>query len=185
MKPLSRNYTMEEAVLYCNKFKVFTIIMAVLLFLFPFIPPYVLGFDPRIESHLPMFYGYMTVYYLIYVAWLSIASERPRKIRKVIAEKAILLGCPIEISPLGAKAKNSFVTNVKVNEEMKSLLYQLHVEDEVEWQKEKMAVAKPFVEDIQVGSATSARFIGKTVPHYEKARKVGKIPEIPQKEKVI
>lgn len=180
---LTENYTIGTAVDYCKKSKRMTILLALVFFVFPYAPPYFMGFDPRIESQIMPFYVYLITYYILFVVWLGKCSDKPRKIRAVMAEKAILMGCPIEMTTVGNKAKNSYITTVQLNEAMKEKLYQLHAQDEVELEEEKVALKEPFVEKIQIGSATSLRFIGKTVPHYEQARKIGVVPELPPQKK--
>lgn len=179
MSRLKNNYTMEEALNYCKNTKTFTILFAILAFPFPFFPPYYLGFDPRYDEHLP-FYIYLFTYYVIYMVVIGKCTDKPRKVKKLVAEKAILLGCPVEIKEMGAKASNSYSTTVLVNEAMFALLKDLRVEDNVKWQKEELAVAEPYPHRYVIGSGTSGKFIDKNIPHYEKARKFGDIPTVTQ-----
>lgn len=174
---MKSNYTMGKAMEYCKKNKNMSIFMGIILFIFPFFPPYYFGFDPRVESQVPIFYAYLTVYYVVYVIFLGQCGNKARKVKKVINEKLILMGCPLEIKEMGAKGSNSYSTTILVNEEMLALVKEHHVDDYVHMAKEEVALKEPFVKKFPIGSGSSAKFIGKNVPHFDKARKIGVLPE--------
>lgn len=179
MAKLKGNYTMGQAMDYCKSGKVSTKLLALVGAIFPYFPPYYLGFDPRFADQVPIFYFYLGIYYILYIAVLGKITDKHGKTRKIIAEKAILLGCPIEVKSVGGKASNSYSTTVMVNAEMREKLRQLGVEDHIDLQKEAMALAEPFVEKFSMGAGTSAKFLSKNIPHYDKARKIGEIPNVP------
>lgn len=179
MAKLKGNYTMGQALDYCKRGKISTKVIGVLGAFFPFFPPYYMGFDPRFEEQIPMFYLYLGVYYILFIGILGKMTDKQSKLWKIMAEKAILLGCPIELKPMGAKASNSYRTTVLVNEAMLAVLRNLCVEDYIKMEKEDLAMAEPFVVTFSIGSGTSARFLAKNIPHYDIARKIGDNPEIP------
>lgn len=192
MSKLKNNYKMAEAWRFVKKGKVMLYVLGAVIAVFPFIPPYflyydqlMLGgfvFDPRNPEQVPYFFGYLAVYYFITLIFLSKYADKLSRLRKEIAEKAILLGCPMEIKSRGASASNSYSTTVMVNEKMMEKLLQLNVNEKPKWQEEEVAMAEPFVEKMNIGSATSAKFLAKNIPYFEKARKIGTVPEIPSDE---
>lgn len=178
MSKLSSNYSVEEGLEYSKKYKRNTVFLAIILAIFPFVPPYYVGFDPRVEGDIEIFFTYMIIYYVIYISYFGFRVEKPRKIKKIIAGKAVALGCPIEIKQRGAKGANSYSTTVKVNGEMFERLKTICVEDYVNIQAESMAKVEPFVEEFVLEKSTSAKFVGKNIPDFENARKIGTIPTI-------
>lgn len=178
MSKLKNNYTMGAAMDYCKRGKYIIVIAGILGGIFPYFPPYYLGFDPRFEEQIPPFFLYLTIYYMVYIGVLGKMTDNRRKLRKITTEKAILLGCPIEIASMGGRASNSYSTTVMVNEPMLALLRQLGADDEVQWQEESLALQEPFVEKFSMGSGTSAKFLGKNIPHFDKARKIGQVPDV-------
>lgn len=179
MSKLKDNYTMGEAIDFCKRGKITVKLAGVIGAIFPFFPPYYLGFDPRFEEQIVPFYLYLGIYYVLFIGVLGRMTDKQEKARKITAEKAILLGCPIEIKSMGGKASNSYRTTVMVNEKMLALLRDLRVNDKPKWQEEDLALAEPFVEKYNLGSGTSAKFLGKNIPHFDEARKIGTIPDIP------
>lgn len=175
MSKLKGNYTMGDAMDYCRKGKVTVKILALFGTFFPFIPPYYLGFDPRFQEQIAPFYIYLGTYYVLFVAFLGKFSDKQDKTKKIVAEKAILMGCPIDIKPLG-KGGNSYSSTVMVNEAMLALLRLQRLEDAVVWQEDDIALKEPFEEKFPITSATSAKFLEKLIPHYDKARKIGTVP---------
>lgn len=179
MAKLKGNYTMGEAIDYFTKGKTTLKLWAVVGTLFPYFPPYYVGFDPRFEEQVPYFFLYLGVYYVLFIALLGNVTDKQSKAKKISAEKAILLGCPIELKSMGGKASNSYRTTVMVNEAMLVKLREQRVEGHVHFEKAEVALAEPFVKKFTIGSGTSARFLSKNIPHYEQARKIGEIPQSP------
>lgn len=179
MAKLKGNYTMGYAMDYCNRGKLSTKLIALVGAIFPYFPPYYMGFDTRFVDQVPIFYFYLGIYYILYLGFLGRMTDKQGKTRKIIAEKAILLGCPIELKTVGGKASNSYSTTVMVNAEMREKLRGLGVEDPVALEDEVVALAEPYVEKFSMGAGTSARFLSKNIPHYDKARIIGEIPNVP------
>ncbi len=179
MAKLKGNYTMGEAIDYFTKGKTTVKLLALVGTVFPYFPPYYMGFDPRYAEQVPYFFIYLGIYYVLFIAVLGNITEKQSKAKKITAEKAILLGCPIELKTMGAKASNSYSTTVMVNEKMLEILRELRVEGHAQFQKEEIALAEPFVKKFSIGSGTSAKFLAKNIPHYEIARKIGQIPDVP------
>lgn len=176
MSKLSSNYTVAEGLKYSKKYKRNTIILSIFLAIFPFFPPYYVGFDPRIEGDIEIFFVYMMIYCVLYLVYIGGRVEKPRKIRKAMGVKAVGLGCPIEIKQRGTK--NSYSVTVKVNAEMLEQLQSVGVEDYVSFETEAVALAEPFVEAIVLEKATSTKFVGKNIPDFENARKIGTVPVV-------
>lgn len=179
MAKMKGNYTMGQAMDYCKRGKISLKVIGVLGAFFPFFPPYFLGFDPRFEEQVPIFYLYLGIYYILFIGILGRMADQQSKLGKIVAEKAILMGCPIEIKPMGGKASNSYRTTVMVNEAMLAQLRELKLEGHNEMQGAEKSLAEPFVEKFSIGSGTSAKFLAKNIPHFEKARKIGDIPDVP------
>lgn len=174
MSKWSSNYSVAEGLKYSQKYKRNTIFLSVILAVFPFFPPYYMGFDPRFEGHVEKFFAYMMIYCVFYLAYIGTRVEKPRKIRKAIGIKAVGFGCPIEIKQRGGK--NSYSVTVKVNGEMLEKLQSVRVEDYVTFEKEEVAMAEPFIEEIILEKATSTKFVGKNIPDFANARKMGAVP---------
>lgn len=179
MKKLDGNYNMADAMNFCKNQRYFIIGGATLMFFFAFLPPYYIGIDPRVESHIFPFYVYYTLYVVAYAIILGKLLDKPRKINKIVMEKAILLGCPIEIRQIGAKANNSYGTFVKINAEMLEILEKTNRHDNVKMQAEEISMKEPFVKELSLGAGTTEKFIGKNIPNFKKARKLGEIPGQP------
>lgn len=182
MSKLSSNYSIEEGLTYSKKYTRKTIFLAVVLAIFPFFPPYYVGFDPRVEGDIELFFAYMMIYCVCYVIYLGIRVEKPRKIKKAVGAKAVGLGCPIEIKQRGTQGANSYSTTVKVNKEMLEHLKQVRMDDYVTFEKEAIAMAEPFVEHFILEKSTSAKFVGKNIPDFNEARKMGDLSMVPKNE---
>lgn len=184
MLRLKDNFTMEEALAYLNKSKTLQAILAVVLLPLPFIPPYFLYydqiyieslvFDPRDPQHTMYFFLYLAVYFFLYLLILGKISSKRSKVRQMITEKAIILGCPIEIKPVSGGG--SYKTTVLMNEGMKNLLLPLRVKERPGFQKDEIALQEPYIEKIPIDSGVSGKFLGKNIPNFANARKIG-MPE--------
>lgn len=175
MKKLSGNYTMGEAMNYCKVKRIMNILGAIFFFFFAFYPPFYLGLDPRYEPHIFPFYAYYTIYVFVYAVILGKFENKPRKINKIVMERAIWIGCPVEVRQIGAKSNNSYGTFVKVNEEMMAILKEVRLNDNLKMVEENKAMKEPFVKELSLGAGTTEKFIGKNIPNFDKARKIGKI----------
>lgn len=182
MAKRNENYTMNQAIAYCRTANPKLMLLGIVGLIFPYFPPYYMGFDPRVSSHMTPFLIYYGVYHVLLLTVLCRIGAKKSQYQKVVAEKAILLGCPISLSPMGSSAQNSYRTTVMINAEMRDLLGELRRHDTVSWQKDEVALAEPFVEKRSIGSGTSARFLERNIPHYQKARKIGEVPTLPPKE---
>lgn len=167
-----QDYTMEYAIDYLKKSKVTQAILAIFFFFFAFIPPLAV-LDPRIESHIAPFYLYLGIYYVLYVIFLGRLSERQKKIRNVLIEKAILLGCPLEITPT-AQGRNSYLTTVLINEPMLEALKPITASQTPTQAEESTAMAEPFPHRYPIGTGVNKKFLGNNIPHFDKARKITK-----------
>ncbi|MFI3253735.1 MAG: hypothetical protein R3Y63_05290 [Eubacteriales bacterium] len=184
-KEKNKNKTIGETMSSLKRGKWILRISMLIFVVFPFIPPYFLYynavyipnlvFDPgRNPEQVTYFFVYLGLYYLIYLMVLGAVSEKHKKQEKIIIDKAILLGCPVDICPI--KNSNSYQCKVLVNAEMMDFLKELHYQDKVEWQEEEIATKEPYVKKFSLGGGTSEKFLSKNIPFYEKARKIG-LPE--------
>lgn len=184
MAKLKDNYTMEAGMTYIKGSKSRNIIFGVVGCFFPFFPPYFLGFDPQYHS-VEAFYLYLLIFYVCLLVFLGKCTDKPRKVQKIINEKAILLGCPVNIKEMGAAGSNSYSITVMVNDSMFDTLKDVRVEDIVEQQEESVAMAEPYTHQYAIGSGSSGKFVHINVPHYDIARKLGQIPEIPEQQETV
>ncbi len=175
MKKIKDNYLLGDALAYCKGRKTFLVLLAVVGLVFPYFPPLYLGFDPRYTHQIPYFFAYYGIYHLLLLLLISNIAAKRSKVQKLLGEKAILLGCPIELKAMGS-ASNSYRTTVMVNASMLEKLQQTRLHDKITMVEEEVAMAEPFLQKFVLGSGTSGKFLEKNIPHYHKARKIGEVP---------
>lgn len=159
-------------------------IFGAIFFLFPFVPPYFLyydsiyiqnfTFDPRDSSQLPYFFGYLCVYYLVFLVILSKIADKNTKRRKEIIEKGILLGCPLELTRLSSG--NSYRSVLLMNQASLDAFVELEESKIPQILEESITHQEPYVLKVTVAASTSGKFLERTIPYYARARKIGDRP---------
>lgn len=186
MAKREKTFTMAEVVKKWKTNKLMIKVFGGIFFLFPFVPPYFLyydkmyltsfSFDPRDPNQIPYFFAYLTVYYVIFLGILSKIADNNSKRKKLIIDKSILLGCPVDVRRLSEGKSNSFKTTVCINQDMLTALEAVGSHEKPKQQSEEMAMAEPFAMKIVIASGTAGKFLESTIPHYHRARKIGDTP---------